>query len=364
MKNVDFMSLLEHRPRTLGLSMPGVYIPKMKMLIIRVFIIAGIISILGASSSSRPTSAHQLMAALVLILIPIGCALFVFISKNNQKFEESFKQFIVDNNFKSGLQLEIKPNSQPFVYGSGYRNTMGLEFSGTINNTNFDNFVYTYYVPTKNSERAYPFTIMHLSLNKSLPHLLLDSRKNDGIISSVPRYFSDKQRIELEGYFNEYFDFYAPEGYEVEALDILSPDFMQMLIDFHTDFDVEIDDHSVYIISKGADYDQQSMSELFTAAQAIIDKLDQKLQVWSMTAMEKQLPELESFSDEKAVRIGNKRISSIYFLAPIMVVGIYLGVRSLQTGTSSDWIWNVYVLFAAAVVGAYVYSRNKNKKQS
>jgi len=369
MNKLDFSSLPPKNHKKIGFSNSGIPGAKenyifflMLWIIIGMVIIAGTIDHLDTGYLFGFGSPLPFTAIAMLALIPIGFYIYKHISNKEKQFEDGFKNFLESNNFKPSSYLEIKEGSRPFVYGLGSRNELNLEFNGTINTTGFDNFVYTYYVNRKNSEKAYPFTIMHLSLSKTLPHLVLDSRKNDGVVSSIPRYFSDDQRIELEGDFDDYFDLYAPNGYEIEALDIMSPDFMQMLIDFHTDFDVEIDDKSVYIISKGVNYDQQSMSELFTAAQAMVDKFDLKLKPWSMAAMEKQLPELESFTGEKAMRIGSRRVSTALFTIPI--IALYIVLNFFGAGAIYSWDWWMYGATIISIIIGLAVLRMIRKKHS
>ncbi len=311
-----------------------------------------------------PIEGKHIVAGLMLAMLLVASVIAALYSafhlklRNKQtQFDESFGKFLATNNFSLGVETDIPATTEPFIYGIGSRNETARAFSGIISSRPFSAYVYTYFKKTKNSENSYPFTVFRFSLSKSLPHLVLDSRKNDGIISGIPRFFSDDQRIELEGDFNNYFDLFAPRDYEIEALDILSPDFMQMLMDFHTDFDVEINKTEVYLISKGINYDQQSMQEVFKAAEVLIEKFNHKLKVWSMAAMAKNLPELDSHIDESAIRIGGKRITTAVFTIPL--ISLYFAVRV------SENVFNIWIFlgsFALCVSVMIMFRRFKRKR--
>jgi len=302
----------------------------------------------------------------VLLIIGITIVSFFvwikYVGAMHEKFKQSFENFLSTNSLSPGSGPTGEQPGRPFVFGLGHHNTNDYSFNGKIGSTAFDMYAYTYYKETRNSERAFPFTILHFKLSKPLPHLVLDSHKNDGIISSIPRFFNDSQRIELEGDFNRYFDLFAPKDYQIEALDILSPDFMDMLTNFHVDFDIEINKHDVYIISRGINYDQQSMQELFKAAEVLISKFEFKLKDWSMSAMAKALPELDSYVDESAIRIGGRRISTSVFTIPLISLCAVLYVFAEVSEIGSVSVWMLLAVFMVSMIILVVQRKFRKTK--
>lgn len=308
------------------------------------------------------TSVGSFLSYLYLTIFVSGGFVYLiwmgYEKRNKNHFLNQISQFLTVNNFQPVRAIAPAVTSFPLVYGIGGSSRSLLEFSGRLRGNIFSVFTHSYISGSGNSRGSFAYTIFHFKIEKSLPHIVLDSRKNDGIVSSIPRYFEDKQRLELEGDFNKYFDFFAPEGYEIEALDILSPDFMAMLLDFHTPFDVEIDEHDVYIISKGINYSPQNMREMFNAADILMKRFSYKLQSWHMLAMEKRPPDLISHIDESAIRIGRFRVTTAIFT--IILTAIYVTVRMIvETGEFNIFFIGGMMLFCIVVLA---YFRKSNKR--
>ena len=85
-----------------------------------------------------------------------------------------------------------------------------------------------------------------IKLERAVPQLVLDSKRNG---SSIPMMIGGGQKLSLEGDFNTYFTLYAPRGYERDALYIITPDLMALLVDETGDFDVEVVDDMLFVYS-------------------------------------------------------------------------------------------------------------------
>ena len=85
-----------------------------------------------------------------------------------------------------------------------------------------------------------------IRLERAVPQLVLDSKRNG---SSIPMMIGGGQKLRLEGDFNKYFTLYAPKGYERDALYIVTPDLMALLVDETGDFDVEVVDDMLFVYS-------------------------------------------------------------------------------------------------------------------
>ncbi|GAA3894722.1 hypothetical protein GCM10022381_40410 [Leifsonia kafniensis] len=90
-----------------------------------------------------------------------------------------------------------------------------------------------------------------LQLDRQLPHMLLDSRSNNGLFGAMnlPISVARNQKLRLEGDFNSHFTLYCPHEYEPDALYVFTPDLMALLIDNAGSFDVEIIDDWMFIYS-------------------------------------------------------------------------------------------------------------------
>lgn len=87
-----------------------------------------------------------------------------------------------------------------------------------------------------------------VQLDVPLPNIILDARRNNRMLrSNLPDSLAMRQRLSLEGDFDQYFSLYCPVGYETDALYLFTPDVCARLIDNAGDFDVEIVDDRLYL---------------------------------------------------------------------------------------------------------------------
>jgi hypothetical protein len=93
------------------------------------------------------------------------------------------------------------------------------------------------------------YTYLAITLERAVPQLVLDSIRNG---ASLPMPVERGQTLHLEGNFDQYFRLSVPRGYEQDALYILTPDLMSLLIDETGDFDVETVDNKLFVYSVGA----------------------------------------------------------------------------------------------------------------
>lgn len=86
---------------------------------------------------------------------------------------------------------------------------------------------------------------LSIPVDREVPHLYLRSRRSRKFGATFARF----QEFSLEGDFGKYFRLYAPGGYERDALYILTPDLMAVLIDEAAAFDIEFIGSCVYFYS-------------------------------------------------------------------------------------------------------------------
>jgi hypothetical protein len=100
------------------------------------------------------------------------------------------------------------------------------------------------------SERArtQDWVFAEIPLPRSMPNIWLHS-KHTG--DAMPFSVAAGERVRLEGDFDRHFDTYAREGAQQEALYVLTPDVLALLIDNASRFDVEIVDDRLYLYTRG-----------------------------------------------------------------------------------------------------------------
>ncbi|RLP76140.1 hypothetical protein D9V32_08285 [Mycetocola tolaasinivorans] len=128
-------------------------------------------------------------------------------------------------------------------------------------------------------DRPGEYAYLRIPLGVQMPHIVLDSRRNDGVAGWRSRRtrlrLADDQRIELEGDFPRAFGVYAPEALQRDALYFLTPDFMETLALYATEFDLEFSGSDLILVSTRPMNlaDPDVWLRFFTAADAVLSHL-------------------------------------------------------------------------------------------
>lgn len=106
--------------------------------------------------------------------------------------------------------------------------------------------------------RVYHWGYVAITLDRRLPHLLLDAKANNtstfGIkTSNLPVDLAPDQRLSLGGEFDDRFTLYAPSNYGRDAFGIFTPDLMALFIDRLGTYDVEIVDDTLFVYGSSFD---------------------------------------------------------------------------------------------------------------
>jgi hypothetical protein len=140
--------------------------------------------------------------------------------------------------------------------------------------------------------------------------MVLDSNKNDkSHTSTIPAAFKTSQKLQLEGNFGNYFDFYAPQNLQVNTLTVLAPNFMQIVMDSATMFDVEFYGDELVLITREPIYTTTVMTIALQALEAELQYLNRLLPSWNYQPLQPPFDTLEKdYFDGTVVKVGGLRI--------------------------------------------------------
>jgi len=143
------------------------------------------------------------------------------------------------------------PSYPGAIFGLGDARS-ALDHFRAVGESSLDYGNYRYTTGSGRSRTTHNWGFLALSLERSLPHMVLDSRANNGLfgLTNLPTTFRKEQRLSLEGDFDKYFTLYCPREYERDALYVFTPDLMALLIDTAAPFDVEVVDRWLFVYSK------------------------------------------------------------------------------------------------------------------
>lgn len=140
-----------------------------------------------------------------------------------------------------------RPGSLPPGNEARFRANFSLELAGHAWEPDLQVAV-AGYAGGKNDPKgpALAFRFLQLRLPRPVPHLMIDALSNGRLRNTLP----GTLRVSLEGDFDRYFAVYAPDGYQRDARELLTPDVMASLIDWGRHWDIEVVEDRMIVVSK------------------------------------------------------------------------------------------------------------------
>lgn len=150
-----------------------------------------------------------------------------------------------------------------FGHGQQIANVM----SGQIHELPLRIYNYQTTVGSGKNSHMYRYTVFEITYGYELPHILLLER--DGIIFRSEIRFSDGEEVRLEGDWSESYLLYVQKLFELEALQIFSPDVMVHFMDRVKKTNLETKHHKLYIFKDSYLSTKESLAEMYGVAELI-----------------------------------------------------------------------------------------------
>ncbi|MCW2805354.1 MAG: hypothetical protein JWN06_3571 [Propionibacteriaceae bacterium] len=160
-------------------------------------------------------------------------------------------RFAAANNLRYGHDEVVSYSG--LIFGAGIDRTAERRLTTTAGRrVEIGNYRYTIRAENQENSKVYGWGYVAITLDRRLPHLLLDAKANDssafGIrTSNLPVDLARDQRLSLGGEFDDKFTLYAPSDYGRDAFYVFAPDLMALFIDRLGTFDVEIIDDTMFV---------------------------------------------------------------------------------------------------------------------
>ena len=271
------------------------------------------------------------------------CAFLVFLLMVIPSYLYSVKAYALELHVKrfadaNGIGFYSGPIDTPsngIIFNKGWRRTYNVRLGFANQNVSeIGNIEFT--IGSGKSQETYHYSYARLKLPRKLPHILLDSRKNDGFLGLKKIPFlelENNQKMQLEGDFNDYFTLYVPAGYEQDALYVFTPDVMQLMVDTGARFDAEIVDDDLYIFQpKHIEFrDGTQIEEIMTLAEKMHPEFASQVARYADERVAS--PELNTI-DPKGQRLENLPAVRLRFLIPFVII---LGVCAAILVFSIIW---------------------------
>jgi hypothetical protein len=217
-------------------------------------ILYGVIVIVGvfASLTLVGQPGNNFLGLVLPVVVIVGSVYGIHIYQKAKTIRDiRISTFATDNNFFF-IPVIDDPGFAGMYFDVGDSRVASYTVGGDYAGAQFEIANYQYMTGSGKNRSSHRLGYIRIRLDRQLPHIVLDAVKNNMKLfglqaSNLPVAFQRDQRMQLEGNFNDYFNLYAPRGYERDALYVFTPDLMALFIDFVNVYDAEIIDDELFI---------------------------------------------------------------------------------------------------------------------
>ena len=180
-----------------------------------------------------------------------------------------WKKFAELNGWKYKNSSDLN-QEQGIMFRQGHSRNISHCIEGVIDERNFRIFNYNFSIGSGKHRKIYFYTVFAFKFNGAFPHIYLNNKTNSYSIKIG-------ESIPLPTEFEKSFSLSAPKEYEIEALEIFTPDVLASLLDNKFGHDVEFVNQEMLIFFYGQISDPEQLEREFKRALDLEDLLDEKL---------------------------------------------------------------------------------------
>ncbi len=181
-------------------------------------------------------------------LLIMGFPWFIFFGYMSSVYSKARESFWMQISTKYGWTYTHHKNilkEKALLFGIGHSISVGHGISGNYQDRPFHIFEYEYAVGSGKQKTTYSFTVFEVKFTGNFPHLYLNY-KDDGY-ANTPALISSLAKLSLPKEFEDKFKLYSPKEYEIETLEIFTPDFFTHLLNCGWKHDMEFVDGELLI---------------------------------------------------------------------------------------------------------------------
>ena len=145
-----------------------------------------------------------------------------------------------------------------------------LDYVAAPEPTPFDSAQRVFSVGDGEGASLHTTRMVRIPLSAEAPRITLRSRRGGGALSVLPRVPRGRNELTLEGSFSDVFEVSVPDGYEVDALYLLTPDLMAILLDHASGCDLEIIDGILHLYLSPVDLTDPVQLSSFLAVVGVL----------------------------------------------------------------------------------------------
>jgi hypothetical protein len=181
-----------------------------------------------------------------------------------------YQQFALANGYTFN-EPETPFTEKGTLFKEGYSPVKSNIVKGVFQDHPIKLFNYNLTIGQGKSKHTYFYTVFEIDYDKRIPTMFLRVDKHAWQMFTPS--FSSKRRLVLEGDFDDFFDLFVEEKFEIEALQIFTPDIMHRLMTDWKKFSLEFIEDSIYIYTLGTIDKKEDLHSMYALAQYLIKKL-------------------------------------------------------------------------------------------
>lgn len=196
---------------------------------------------------------------LMAMFLPLIFLAAVYYSSIIARVQSDFwREFAARNGFSYAKTYDITSESGLMFKQGGSRSAEHV-VRGTFRNVPIKVFSYYFSITKGESSIHYFYTVFEFMFSGTFPHLYLNRLDNGYGLETG-------EIISLPYEFEKHFRLYAPKEYEIEALQVFTPDILAALLEDDFRHDIEIVDGELLIFRKHHINSTEELEEEFKAA--------------------------------------------------------------------------------------------------
>lgn len=170
---------------------------------------------------------------------------------------------------------EFRPTSDlkeegAVMFQQGHSGIIFRRIDGAVDGRKFRAFNYMFTIGRGKHRRVYKYTVFAFKFNGSFPHVYLNNKHNSYSVNIG-------EKIPIPTEFEKQFILSAPRKYEIEAMEIFTPDVLYKLLDKKIAHDIEFVGQEMIIFIDGITNNFEKFEKEFNIAVGLEDLFDEKL---------------------------------------------------------------------------------------
>lgn len=202
---------------------------------------------------------------IITIFVPFLLIIIYLVYLYKKALKEYFVSFAQTNGFDFTESISVK-SFKGKLFNIGHSRVAENVVSGLFKDHSTRFFHYRYSVGHGKHKKTYNFTVWEISFEKTdFPYILLRSKtmRRFGSLNGKER------EVSLRDDLARYFRLYVTEGYEVEALQIFTPEFVNVLSKKGPNFSIEFAGKNLYIYDDVTVNNNKKLKEIYEVAKEV-----------------------------------------------------------------------------------------------